>query len=208
MRYLVFVFCKCYLTNHGAKDGVQMATPIGITLQRSILYTLASFGTHYFPTLPNLCICASFQIQTLSTYVEGANTTNFGWWNLSIIFTHDNMLGQATWIQKEFIEYLCKWVVINYQKGEIESPSLILDNWWNLSTNLCHQVWIWARLVHASNGARWWWSRWWCWPKEMIKCSNLEKKKNKNKNQVLIKTKVSNRFLFWHTRHHIGCECV
>ena len=51
MRYLVIVFCKCYLTNHGVKDGVQMATPIGITLQRSILYTLASFGRHYFPTL-------------------------------------------------------------------------------------------------------------------------------------------------------------
>ena len=33
-------------------------------------------------------------------------------------------------------------------------------------------------------------------------------KEEKNKNQVLIKAKVSNRFLFWHTRHHIGCECV
>jgi hypothetical protein len=30
----------------------------------------------------------------------------------------------------------------------------------------------------------------------MIRCSNLEKKKEKNKNQVLIKTKVSNRFCF------------
>jgi hypothetical protein len=29
-----------------------METPIGITLQRSILYTLASFGSHYSPTLP------------------------------------------------------------------------------------------------------------------------------------------------------------
>jgi hypothetical protein len=36
----------------------------------------------------------------------------------------------------------------------------------------------------------------------------LEKKKEKNKNQVLIKAKVSNRFLFWHSRHHRGCECV
>jgi hypothetical protein len=32
---------------------------------------------------------------------------------------------------------------------------------------------------------------------EDLKCSNLEKKKEKNKNQVLIKAKVSNRFLFW-----------
>jgi hypothetical protein len=31
----------------------------------------------------------------------------------------------------------------------------------------------------------------------MIKFSNLENKE-KNKNQVLIKAKVSNRFLFWH----------
>ena len=30
----------------------------------------------------------------------------------------------------------------------------------------------------------------------MIKCSNLEKKKEKNKNKVLIKAKVSNRFCF------------
>jgi hypothetical protein len=52
MRYLVIVFCKCYLTNHGAKDGVQMATPIGIMLQRSILYILASFGNYYSPKLP------------------------------------------------------------------------------------------------------------------------------------------------------------
>jgi hypothetical protein len=30
-----------------------------------------------------------------------------------------------------------------------------------------------------------------------IKCSSLEKKKEKNKNQVLIKAKISNRLLFW-----------
>ena len=33
-------------------------------------------------------------------------------------------------------------------------------------------------------------------------------KEEKNKNQVLIKAKVSNRFLFWHSRHHRGCEYV
>jgi hypothetical protein len=42
----------------------------------------------------------------------------------------------------------------------------------------------------------------------MIKCSNLEKKKEKNRNQVLIKANVSNRFLFWHLRHHRGCMSV
>jgi hypothetical protein len=70
-------FCECLVTN-GAKDGVQIATPIVITLQRSILYILASFGSHYFPTLSNPCICASFQIQTLSTYVGETNATNSG----------------------------------------------------------------------------------------------------------------------------------
>jgi hypothetical protein len=45
------MFCKRYQTNHGTKDGVQMATLIGITLQRSILYILASFGSHYSPKL-------------------------------------------------------------------------------------------------------------------------------------------------------------
>ena len=74
----MFVFCKCYLTNHGAKDGVKLASPIGIALQRSIVYTLASFCSHYSLILPNPCICASFQIQTLRTYVGGANATNSG----------------------------------------------------------------------------------------------------------------------------------
>jgi hypothetical protein len=41
----------------------------------------------------------------------------------------------------------------------------------------------------------------------MIKCSNLEKKKEKYKTKE-IKAKVSNRFLFWHSRHNRGCECI
>ena len=32
-------------------------------------------------------------------------------------FTYGKMLGQATSIQKDFIQYLCEKVVINYQKG-------------------------------------------------------------------------------------------
>ena len=73
----MIVFCKCYLTNHGAKDGVQMATPIGIMVQRSISYTLASFGRHYSPTFP-IYAYAQASIQTLSTYVGEANATNSG----------------------------------------------------------------------------------------------------------------------------------
>jgi hypothetical protein len=60
------LFFKCYLANHGAKDGVQMATPIGITLQRSILYTLASFGSHYSPTLPIHAYVQAFKSKLLS----------------------------------------------------------------------------------------------------------------------------------------------
>jgi len=52
-----------------------MGTLIDITLQRSILYTLASFVVSY---VSYLSVCASFQIQTLSTYVGGANATNLG----------------------------------------------------------------------------------------------------------------------------------
>jgi hypothetical protein len=45
------MFCKSYL---GAKDGVQMETPIGIMLQRFILYTLASFGSYYSPNFQSM----------------------------------------------------------------------------------------------------------------------------------------------------------
>jgi gluconate kinase len=41
---------------------------------------------------------------------------------------------------------------------------------------------------------------------KMIKCSTWKRRK---RNKIrLIKAKVSNRFLFWHSRYHRGCECV
>ena len=39
-----------YLVNHDAKDELKGATPIGITLQRFILYTLASLSSANTPT--------------------------------------------------------------------------------------------------------------------------------------------------------------
>ena len=60
------MFCKCYLTNHGAKDGFQMATPIGIMLQQSILYTLASFGSYYSPKLQILPYVQAFKPKLLA----------------------------------------------------------------------------------------------------------------------------------------------
>jgi hypothetical protein len=71
-----------YLANHGAKDGLKGATPIGITLQRFILYTLASLVVI---TLPHFIFMHMWKLQTKhsSTYVGGANTTNLGLWYLS-----------------------------------------------------------------------------------------------------------------------------
>ena len=105
-----------------------MATPIGITLQRSILYTLASFGRHYFPTLPNLCICTGFQIHTLSTYVGGANAIKIEFVVIVQILFMIKMLRQAMQIQNLIKYYLCEGLSSITKKGEIESPSLVLDN--------------------------------------------------------------------------------
>ena len=70
------------------------------------------------------------------------------------------------------------------KKGEIESPSLVLANWWNLSTNLCHechvskdgtyQVMEHGDEVHGDGDGH---------VLKMIKLQ-LEKKKEKNKNKV------------------------
>jgi hypothetical protein len=51
MGYLVF-FSKWYLASHGGKDELKGATPIVITFQRFILYTLASSGSNYSPKIP------------------------------------------------------------------------------------------------------------------------------------------------------------
>ena len=55
-----------YLANHGAKDFVQMATLIGITLQRSILYTLALFGSYYSPKLSIHAYVQAFKSKLLA----------------------------------------------------------------------------------------------------------------------------------------------
>ena len=66
MRYLVSLPFKWYLANHGAKDGIQMATRIGIMLQTSILYSLASFGNHYSPTFPIYVYVQAFKSKLLA----------------------------------------------------------------------------------------------------------------------------------------------
>ena len=90
-------------------------TPIGITLQRSISYTLASFGIHcllYF-----LSICASYNPNS-QHICRGRNCYHLGFMKLVHILLHMvNMLGQATLIQLNFNSYICEMVAIDYQKG-------------------------------------------------------------------------------------------
>ena len=63
-----------------------------------------------------------------------------------------------------------------------ESPSLVLANWWNLSTNLCHKCHVSKvstyQVVEQEDDHGGWW-----WPKG-DQVLNLQKKKEKNKNKV------------------------
>ena len=89
------------------------------------------------------------------------------------------------------------------KKGEIESPSLVLDNWWNLWTN------PWAQCVDKRGWSK---AKWWSHMMVMVmvvtktsrsSAPTWKRRKKKTKTR-LIKAKVSNRFLFWHSRHHRG----
>jgi hypothetical protein len=105
-----------------------MATPIGITLQRSILYTLASFDSHYFPHTFYLCICTSFQIQTLSTSV---GELMLQIWVYKTCPYHLHMvkcLGKQHESKKILLNIFMKRLSSITKKGKIESPSLVLDN--------------------------------------------------------------------------------
>jgi hypothetical protein len=52
--------------------------------------------------------------------------------------------------------YIFEEVVINYQKGEIESPSLVSVNWWNLfGLTLCSKCGFEIVWSNPSEGARW-----------------------------------------------------
>ena len=109
---LVFVFVQLLMVLRM----VYWCSPISITLQRSISYTLASFGRHC-PPIFLIYAYVQVSIQTLSTYVGELMLP------IRIHKTYPNtlhmvkMLGQATWIQNDFNSYLCERVVINYQKG-------------------------------------------------------------------------------------------
>ena len=74
-----------------------------------------------------------------------------------------------------------------------ESPSLVLDNWWNLGTNPCtkcrHKRMVPCQMVEQEDDHGGWW-----WPKD-DQVLNLEKKKEKNKNHMEIKANVLLRVL-------------
>ena len=95
---------------------VYWCTPIGIMLQRSISYTLASFGRHYLLYFLSKHMC---KLQSkLLAHMKGEQLLPFGVHEACPYLLHMvNMLGQATWIQLNSNSYLCIRVVINYQKG-------------------------------------------------------------------------------------------
>ena len=127
-RYLVFVFCKCYLTNHGAKDGVQMATPIGIVLQRSILYTLASFGSYQSPKLQIHAYVQAFKSKLLAHMQRELMLPIWIYETCPYPLHMVKYLGKQHESIKILLNIFVKRLSSINKKGEIESPSLILDN--------------------------------------------------------------------------------
>ena len=95
-------------------------------------------------------------IQTLSTYVGGANATNGGSWNLSKSFTHGKNAWASNMDSNLNLFHIFVEVVINYQKWEIKSPSLVLANWWNLfRLTLCSKCGFEIGWSNPSDGAKW-----------------------------------------------------
>ena len=73
----------------------------------SISYTLASFSKHYSPTT-SIHAYVQASIQTLSTYVGGANATNSDSWNLSKSFTHGKNAWASNMDSNEF-QFISLW---------------------------------------------------------------------------------------------------
>jgi hypothetical protein len=76
-------------------------------------------------------------------------------------------------------ELLTLHVVIVTGSRSGESPSLVLDNWWNRSELMFCSKWYEIGCTKVEVGGS---QGWWRWPHVMmIRCSTLEKKKEKNK---------------------------
>ena len=108
--------------------------------------------------------------------------------------------------KKNSLNIFVKRLLSIIKKGEIESLSLVLDNWWNLCTNLCHELWNelgWCNPSVKHGGTQE--KVLITWNDEMATCDddqvlNLEKKKEKNKT-LWRSRKGINRVLFRWSRH-------
>ena len=117
MRYLVFVFCKSYLTKMVLRMVYLVHSDWYHVLKFHLLYLIIIWQT-LLSHNSNLCICPSFQSKLLA-HMQGEQMLPMKVHETCPNPLHMvNMLGQATWIQMNFNSYLCERVVINYQKGE------------------------------------------------------------------------------------------
>jgi len=128
------------------------------------------------------------------------------------------MLGQATWIQI-WIYFISLWRLSSItKKREIESPSLILVNWWNLfGLTLYSKCGFEIGWSNPSEGARWhsWkematWNEvhgggvdmWW-WSSS----GGWKRRKRKTK-WAQGKGIIIGPFCFWWSRHYTECDHI
>ena len=105
-----------------------MVTPFGITLQRSILYTLASFGSHYFSTLPNYTYVQAFKSK-LVAHMYGELMLPIRIYETCPYPLHMVKCLIKQHESKKILLYIfVKRLSSITKKGEIESPSLVLAN--------------------------------------------------------------------------------
>ena len=96
---------------------------------------------------------------------------------------------RAGWLSGHRIHaHALAWVGVESGIRLGESPSLVLDNWWNLCTNLCHEMWYelgWCNPSMEHGGTQSGGDdhmKWWRWPHMMmIKCSTWKRRKRKTK---------------------------
>ena len=119
---------------------VYWCTPIVITHQRSIFYTLASIGRHWLLHFLSKHVC-KLQIKYTSTYVGGANTTISGLWYLSkIFFSHGKIAWASNMNPKELNFYIFVELSSITKKGEIERSLLVLVIEWQPRWTNCVYV--------------------------------------------------------------------
>ena len=128
---------------------VYWCTPIGIMLQRSISYTLASLGRNCLLYFLSKHMCKSYNPNS-QHICRGSNCYHMEFMKLVHILLHMvNMLGQAILIQLNFNSYLCIRVVINYQnRGRLKALVWfwLIDE--TLSANLVYQVFM-RQVAHS-----------------------------------------------------------